>query len=38
MKKTLALLLSLLLLALPLCALGETVATSFYPIYLFALN
>ena len=38
MKKTLVLLLSLLLLALPLGALGETVATSFYPIYVFALN
>ncbi len=38
MKKILALLLALLLLALPLAALGETVATSFYPIYLFARN
>lgn len=38
MKKILALLLALLLLALPLAALGETVAASFYPIYLFARN
>ena len=36
MKKLLALLLALCL--LPAAALGETVVTSFYPIYLFALN
>ncbi len=38
MKKLLTLLLALLLLTAPACALGETVVTSFYPIYLFALN
>lgn len=38
MKKRVALLLASLLLLLPLGALGETVVTSFYPIYLFALN
>ncbi len=38
MKKLLSLLLVLLLLASPAMALGETVVTSFYPIYLFALN
>ncbi len=36
MKKLLALFLALLL--LPAAALGETVVTSFYPIYLFTLN
>ncbi len=38
MKKLASLLLALLLLAAPACASGETVVTSFYPIYLFALN
>lgn len=38
MKKLLTLLLSLLLLALPAGAMGETVVTSFFPIYVFALN
>lgn len=38
MKKLLALLTALCLLAAPACALGETVVTSFYPIYLFTLN
>ncbi|MBQ2930136.1 MAG: zinc ABC transporter substrate-binding protein [Clostridia bacterium] len=38
MKKLLTLALSLMLLALPAAASAETVVTSFYPIYLFALN
>ena len=38
MKRLLTLLLALLLLALPACAAGETVVTSFFPIYVFALN
>lgn len=38
MKKLLTLLLLATLLALPAAALGETIVTSFYPIYLFALN
>ena len=36
MKKWLALLLALVL--IPAVSLGETVVTSFYPIYLMALN
>lgn len=38
MKKALSLLLALLLLALPALACAETVVTSFYPVYLMALN
>ena len=38
MKKLLTLLLALMLLAAPALAQAETVVTSFYPIYLFALN
>ena len=38
MKKIPLLLLALLLAVTPVLALGETVVTSFYPIYLFALN
>ena len=38
MKKLLTLALALMLLALPAAASAETVVTSFYPIYLFALN
>ena len=38
MKKLLTLALALVLLALPAAASAETVVTSFYPIYLFALN
>ncbi len=38
MKKLLSLLLAVLLLAAPALACAETVVTSFYPIYLFALN
>lgn len=38
MKKLCSLLLAVLLLALPAAASAETVVTSFYPIYLFALN
>lgn len=38
MKKLLSLLLAVLLFTLPVAAMGETVVTSFYPIYLFALN
>ena len=38
MKKLLSLLLAALLFTLPAAAMGETVVTSFYPIYLFALN
>ena len=38
MKKCLSLLLAVLLLAAPAVACAETVVTSFYPIYLFALN
>ena len=38
MKKLLTLALALVLLALPVAASAETVVTSFYPIYLFALN
>jgi len=38
MKRGLALLLALLLLALPAGAMGEKVVTSFFPIYVFALN
>ena len=38
MKKLLTLLLLVTLLALPAATLGETIVTSFYPIYLFALN
>ena len=38
MKKLFTLLLTLLLLAQPAGALGETVVTSFFPIYVFALN
>ncbi len=38
MKKLLTLLLALMLLSVPALASAETVATSFYPIYLFALN
>lgn len=37
-KKLLAALLALLLLLTPVLASAETVVTSFYPIYLFALN
>lgn len=38
MKKLLTLALALMLLVLPAAASAETVVTSFYPIYLFALN
>lgn len=38
MKKTLALLAALMLLLAPALAAAEVVATSFYPIYIFALN
>ena len=38
MKKIISLLLSLLLLCAPAFASAETIVTSFYPIYLFALN
>lgn len=38
MKKLLSLILILTLAAAPTLALGETVVTSFYPIYLFTLN
>ena len=38
MKKFLSLLLVWMMLTLPAAALGETVVTSFYPIYLFAMN
>ena len=38
MKKLLALMTALLLLAAPAGAMGETVLTSFFPIYVFALN
>lgn len=38
MKKLLTLLLALMLLSAPALASAETVVTSFYPIYLFALN
>lgn len=38
MKKLLTLLLALMLLCVPALASAETVVTSFYPIYLFALN
>ena len=38
MKKLLTLLLALMLLSVPALASAETVVTSFYPIYLFALN
>ena len=38
MKKYMAMLLALVMLITPCAALGETVVTSFYPIYLFALN
>ena len=38
MKKLLTLMLALMLLAAPALAQAETVVTSFYPIYLFALN
>lgn len=38
MKKLLTLMLALLMLAAPAAASAETVVTSFYPIYLFALN
>ncbi len=38
MKKLLALLLALLLCAAPALASGETIVTSFFPIYVFALN
>lgn len=38
MKKLLTLAFALVLLALPAAASAETVVTSFYPIYLFALN
>lgn len=38
MKKHLTLLALLLALCVPAAALGETVVTSFYPIYLFAMN
>lgn len=38
MKKLLTLLLAVMLLALPAGALAETVVTSFFPIYVFALN
>ena len=38
MKKLTALVLALLLLTVPALSLGETIVTSFYPIYLFALN
>lgn len=38
MKKIISLLLSLLLLCTPAFASAETIVTSFYPIYLFALN
>lgn len=34
MKKLLSLLLALLMFTLPAAAMGETVVTSFYPIYL----
>ena len=38
MKKALSLLLILTLLTVPAAAMAETIVTSFYPIYLFALN
>ena len=38
MTKIISLLLSLLLLCAPAFASAETIVTSFYPIYLFALN
>ena len=38
MKKLISLFLALMLLCTPALASAETVVTSFYPIYLFALN
>lgn len=38
MKKCLTLMLAMLMLAAPAAASAETIVTSFYPIYLFALN